>query len=96
MDILKGVEVDENGNPVTTTTTTTTTKKPPVTPGNYSEIITTTTTEATLFEWEPVHASAATHLDIGNIMKMDEGLPNHERMAFWIKISSKMAGVFPN
>ena len=92
MDILKGVEfeLDEKGNPVTTTTTTTTTttKKPPVTPGNYSETITTTTTEKTLFEWEPVHASSATHLDIGNIMKMDEGLPNHERMAFWIQMPS--------
>merc|ERR1719433_111039 len=33
---------------------------------------TTTTTEKTLFEWEPVHVSSATHLDIGNVMKMDE------------------------
>ena len=76
------VELDENGG---TTTTTTTTKKP-TTAGNYSEVITTTTTEKTLFEWEPVHVSSATHLDIGNVMKMDEGLPNHERMSFWQKM----------
>ena len=84
MEPLNKVEVDEDGNPTTTTTT----KKPKVTTGNYTEVITTTTTEKTLFEWEPVHASSATHLDIGNVMKMDDGLPNHERMAFWIKMPS--------
>lgn len=81
MEPLNKVELDENGG-----TTTTTTKKPPVTPGNYTETITTTTTEKTLFEWEPVHATSATHLDIGNVMKMDDGLPNHERMSFWQKM----------
>ena len=35
------------------------------------------------FEWSQVLASNATHLDIGNEMKMDLGLPNHERMNFW-------------
>lgn len=35
------------------------------------------------FVWSPVNASNATHLDIGNEMKMDMGLPNHERMNFW-------------
>ena len=50
------------------------------------ENVTTTTEESTTFNWEPVHASSATHLDIGNVMKMDDGLPNHERMSFWQKI----------
>ena len=35
------------------------------------------------FVWNPVLATNATHLDIGNVMKMDLGLPNHERMNFW-------------
>ncbi len=35
------------------------------------------------FEWEPVLASNASHLNIGKEMKMDAGLPNHERMNFW-------------
>jgi carboxylesterase type B len=35
------------------------------------------------FVWNPVLATNATHLDIGNEMKMDAGLPNHERMSFW-------------
>ena len=35
------------------------------------------------FVWSPVQANNATHLDIGNEMKMDLGLPNHARMNFW-------------
>ena len=35
------------------------------------------------FEWHPVKATNATHLNIGNEMQMDMGLPNHERMNFW-------------
>ena len=35
------------------------------------------------FVWHPVKASNATHLNIGNEMAMDKGLPNHERMNFW-------------
>lgn len=35
------------------------------------------------FVWDQVKATNATHLDIGNVMKMDLGLPNHERMNFW-------------
>ena len=35
------------------------------------------------FVWNPVQASNATHLNIGNEMEMDHGLPNHERMNFW-------------
>eukprot|EP00096_Caligus_rogercresseyi_P009551 TRINITY_DN3254_c0_g1_i1.p1 TRINITY_DN3254_c0_g1~~TRINITY_DN3254_c0_g1_i1.p1 ORF type:complete len:648 (+),score=149.39 TRINITY_DN3254_c0_g1_i1:255-2198(+) len=35
------------------------------------------------FHWYPVDPNNATHLDIGNVMKMDLGLPNHERMNFW-------------
>ena len=35
------------------------------------------------FEWSAVRATNASHLDIGNEMKMDLGLPNHERMNFW-------------
>ena len=35
------------------------------------------------FVWNPVQASNATHLNIGNEMEMDNGLPNHERMNFW-------------
>ena len=35
------------------------------------------------FEWNPVRANNATHLNIGNEMSMDLGLPNHERMNFW-------------
>ena len=47
------------------------------------ENATTTEAESTTFTWEPVHQKSATHLDIGNVMKMDDGLPNHERMNFW-------------
>ena len=36
--------------------------------------------------WTNKKGSSATHLDIGNVMKMDDGLPNHERMAFWVKM----------
>ena len=35
------------------------------------------------FVWNPVRATNATHLNIGNEMLMDAGLPNHERMNFW-------------
>ena len=35
------------------------------------------------FVWDPVRATNATHLNIGNEMVMDMGLPNHERMNFW-------------
>ena len=35
------------------------------------------------FVWHPVKATNATHLNIGNEMVMDMGLPNHERMNFW-------------
>jgi carboxylesterase type B len=35
------------------------------------------------FVWNRVSVTNATHLDIGNEMKMDAGLPNHERMKFW-------------
>jgi len=35
------------------------------------------------FLWDPVNASNTSHLNIGNIMAMDQGLPNHERMSFW-------------
>lgn len=35
------------------------------------------------FVWYPVKATNATHLNIGNTMAMDSGLPNHERMNFW-------------
>ena len=41
------------------------------------------TTEPNEFVWTPASASNATHLDIGNVMEMDLGLPNHERMNFW-------------
>ena len=35
------------------------------------------------FEWHPVVASNISHLNIGNMMEMDQGLPNHRRVAFW-------------
>jgi len=35
------------------------------------------------FHWDPVNASNASHLNIGNVMTMDQGLPNHRRMSFW-------------
>jgi carboxylesterase type B len=35
------------------------------------------------FLWDPVSAANASHLNIGNIMAMDQGLPNHQRMSFW-------------
>jgi len=35
------------------------------------------------FTWTPVNPNNITHLDIGNIMEMDQGLPNHRRMSFW-------------
>ena len=46
----------------------------------------TSTAEPMMFHWDPVLSNKATHLDIGNVMKMDDGLPNHERMSFWQKI----------
>ena len=39
--------------------------------------------EAGAFVWNRVMATNATHLDIGNVMQMDDGLPNNERMKFW-------------
>jgi len=35
------------------------------------------------FIWDHVNAANASHLNIGNMMMMDQGLPNHQRMAFW-------------
>jgi len=35
------------------------------------------------FMWDPLNAANASHLNIGNMMVMDQGLPNHRRMAFW-------------
>jgi len=35
------------------------------------------------FIWDPVNASNTSHLNIGNIMAMDQGLPNHQIMSFW-------------
>jgi len=35
------------------------------------------------FEWTPVLSDNASHLNIGNTMSMDLGLPNNERMNFW-------------
>jgi len=35
------------------------------------------------FTWDPVNAENISHLDIGNVMEMDQGLPNHRRMTFW-------------
>lgn len=42
--------------------------------------------EAGTFVWNRVLATNATHLNIGNEMQMDDGLPNHERMNFWQKM----------
>ena len=38
------------------------------------------------FDWHPVKVTNATHLNIGNEMVMDMGLPNHERMNFWQRL----------
>lgn len=35
------------------------------------------------FIWHSVNAANTSHLNIGNIMEMDQGLPNHGRMSFW-------------
>jgi len=35
------------------------------------------------FVWAKVNSNNVTHLNIGNSMDMDKGLPNHERMNFW-------------
>jgi len=35
------------------------------------------------FEWHPVVASNMSHLNLGNQMDMDQGLPNHRRVSFW-------------
>jgi len=35
------------------------------------------------FVWEPVNPANISHLDIGNVIEMDQGLPNHRRMSFW-------------
>ena len=29
------------------------------------------------FVWEPVNPANISHLDIGNVIEMDQGLPNH-------------------
>ncbi len=29
------------------------------------------------FHWDPVNPANISHLDIGNVMEMDQGLPNH-------------------
>ena len=42
--------------------------------------------DAGTFVWNRVLSTNATHLDIGNEMRMDDGLPNHERMNFWQKM----------
>ena len=33
--------------------------------------------EVPSFTWDPVNAENISHLDIGNVMEMDQGLPNH-------------------
>ena len=35
------------------------------------------------FERSPADPTNISHLNIGNIMRMDQGLPNHRRMSFW-------------
>jgi len=35
------------------------------------------------FQWDAVNPANISHLDIGNVMQMDQGLPNHRRMHFW-------------
>jgi len=35
------------------------------------------------FVWDPADPTNISHLNIGNIMRMDQGLPNHRRMSFW-------------
>jgi len=35
------------------------------------------------FVWDPVNPGNISHLDIGNVMDMDQGLPNNRRMSFW-------------
>ena len=36
-----------------------------------------------VFEWSPVNPSNISHLNIGNQMDMEQGLPNHRRVTFW-------------
>ena len=35
------------------------------------------------FLWLPVNPSNISHLNIGNQMEMEQGLPNHRRVSFW-------------
>ena len=35
------------------------------------------------FEWSPVNPANISHLNIGNQMDMEQGLPNHRRVSFW-------------
>ena len=35
------------------------------------------------FEWSPANPSNISHLNIGNQMDMEQGLPNHRRVSFW-------------
>jgi hypothetical protein len=35
------------------------------------------------FTWERVDPNNIAHLNIGNHIRMDAGLPNHRRMSFW-------------
>ena len=35
------------------------------------------------FTWERVNPNDIAHLNIGNHIRMDAGLPNHRRMSFW-------------
>jgi len=35
------------------------------------------------FKWDYVNPQNISHLDIGNVMEIDQGLPNHRRMSFW-------------
>ena len=37
------------------------------------------------FVWEPVNPANISHLDIGNVIEMDQGLPNHRYKKYiWI------------
>jgi len=35
------------------------------------------------FVWSPANPSNITHLNIGNVMDNEQGLPNHRRVSFW-------------
>ena len=35
------------------------------------------------FQWSPVNPANISHLNIGNQMDMEQGLPNHRRVTFW-------------